>query len=222
MGDACRKFDTPVTGGNVSFYNQHPGGAVYPTPTIGMVGLLDSVKQKMTLNFKEEGDVVFLLGKSNDDINSSEYLHKIKGVEYSPAPHFELEEEVLLQETTARLIKEKLVRSAHDVSEGGLFITLAESAFPDGLGFNVKTGNAAIRKDAYWFGESQSRVVVSVQPDKVAAFRKTLGSLPYEELGVVTDGGFKVDGTNWGNVSDWKEKYDHAIENYMMQLVEME
>jgi len=221
MGDACRKFDTPVTGGNVSFYNQHPGGAVYPTPTIGMVGLLESVKHKMTLNFKEEGDVIFLLGKSNDDINSSEYLHKIKGVEYSPAPHFELEEEVLLQETVAKLIREKLVQSAHDVSEGGLFITLAESAFPDGLGFDVKAGNAAVRKDAYWFGESQSRVVVSVSPGVAAAFKRALGSLPYEELGVVTEGTFKVDGVKWGNVSDWKEKYDHAIENYMNQLVEI-
>lgn len=222
MGDACRKFDTPVTGGNVSFYNQHPGGAVYPTPTIGMVGLLESVKDKMTLNFKEEGDVIFLLGKSNDDINSSEYLHKIKGVEYSPAPHFEVEEEVLLQETVAKLIREKLIDSAHDVSEGGLFITLAESAFPGGLGFDVKAGKAGVRKDAYWFGESQSRVVVSVSPDKAAAFKKALGSLPYEELGVVTEGSFKVDGAKWGNVSDWKEKYDHAIENYMNQLVEME
>jgi len=222
MGDACRKFDTPVTGGNVSFYNQHPGGAVYPTPTIGMVGLLESVKHKMTLNFKEEGDVVFLLGKSNDDINSSEYLHKIKGVEYSPAPHFEVEEEVLLQETVAKLIGEKLVNSAHDVSEGGLFITLAESAFPGGLGFDVKAGNAAVRKDADWLGECQSRVVVSVSPDKVAAFKKALGSLPYEELGVVTGGAFKVDGAKWGSVSAWKEKYDHAIENYMNQLVEME
>jgi phosphoribosylformylglycinamidine synthase len=222
MGDACRKFDTPVTGGNVSFYNQHPGGAVYPTPTIGMVGLLESVKHKMTLNFKEEGDAIFLLGKSNDDINSSEYLHKIKGVEYSPAPHFELEEEILLQETVAKLIREKLIHSAHDVSEGGLFITLAESAFPNGLGFDVKAGNGAVRKDAYWFGESQSRVVVSVASDKVAAFKKALGNLPYEELGVVTDGSFKVDGVKWGNVSDWKEKYDHAIENYMNQLVEME
>ncbi|HVV07580.1 MAG TPA: phosphoribosylformylglycinamidine synthase subunit PurL [Puia sp.] len=222
MGDACRKFDTPVTGGNVSFYNQHPGGAVYPTPTIGMVGLLESVKDKMTLNFKEEGDVIFLLGKSSDDIGSSEYLHKIKGVEYSPAPHFELEEELLLQETVARLIREKLIRSAHDVSEGGLFITLAESAFPGGLGFDVKAGTTAIRKDAYWFGESQSRVVVSVAADKTVAFKKALGNLPYEELGVVTDGSFKVDGAKWGNVSDWKEKYDHAIENYMNQLVEIQ
>src|SRR3954468_454695 len=123
MGEACRKFDTPVTGGNVSFYNQHPGGAVYPTPTIGMVGLLESVKDKMTLNFKEEGDLIFLLGQSRDDIGSSEYVHKIKGIEYSPAPHFEMEEELALQAAVAKLISEKLVTSAHDLSEGGLFIT---------------------------------------------------------------------------------------------------
>src|SRR5579871_5383992 len=93
MGDACRKFDTPVTGGNVSFYNQNPNGAVYPTPTIGMVGLLNSVYDKMTLDFKEEGDKIFLLGVAQNDINSSEYLHKIRGVELSPAPHFDIEEE---------------------------------------------------------------------------------------------------------------------------------
>jgi len=222
MGEACRKFDTPVTGGNVSFYNQHPGGAVYPTPTIGMVGLLESVKDKMTLNFKEEGDIIFLLGKSSNDISSSEYLHKIKGVEYSPAPHFELEEELLLQETLSKLIHGQLVRSAHDVSEGGLFITLAESAFPNGLGFDVVASDAEIRKDAYWFGEAQSRVVVSVASDKVDSFRKALGKLPYEEIGFVTNGSFEVDGMEWGTVNEWKDKYDHAIENHMMGLVEME
>jgi phosphoribosylformylglycinamidine synthase len=222
MGEACRKFDTPVTGGNVSFYNQHPGGAVYPTPTIGMVGLLESVKDKMTLNFKEEGDIIFLLGKSSNDISSSEYLHKIKGVEYSPAPHFELEEELLLQDTLRKLIQGRLVRSAHDVSEGGLFITLAESAFPNGLGFDVVASDAEIRKDAYWFGEAQSRVVVSVAPDKVDSFRKALGKLPYEEIGFVTNGSFEVDGMDWGTVGEWKDKYDHTIENYMTGLVEME
>ncbi|MDO6432138.1 phosphoribosylformylglycinamidine synthase subunit PurL [Flavitalea sp. BT771] len=222
MGEACRKFDTPVTGGNVSFYNQHPGGAVYPTPTIGMVGLLESVKDKMTLNFKEEGDIIFLLGKSSNDISSSEYLHKLKGVEYSPAPHFELEEELLLQDTLSKLIRGQLVRSAHDVSEGGLFITLAESAFPNGLGFDVVASDAEIRKDAYWFGEAQSRVVVSVAPDKVESFRKALGKLPYEEIGFVTNGSFEVDGMEWGTVNEWKDKYDQTIENYMTGLVEME
>lgn len=222
MGDACRKFDTPVTGGNVSFYNQNPDGAVYPTPTIGMVGLLDSVEHKMTLDFKEEGDVIFLLGNSCDDIASSEYLHKIQKVEFSPAPRFDLDEEFRLQQKVAELIAKKLVRSAHDVSEGGLFVTLAESAFPRGLGFDVVAADASIRKDAYWYGEAQSRVVVSVAASKVAAFKKALGGFPAEELGIVTSGSFELDGMEWGQVEDWKESYDNAIGNFMARLVEME
>ena len=222
MGDACRKFDTPVTGGNVSFYNQNPDGAVYPTPTIGMVGLLDSVKSKMTLDFKEEGDVLFLLGNSYDDIASSEYLHKIRKVELSPAPHFDIEEEWALQQKVAGLIAKKLVRSAHDVSEGGLFVTLAESAFPRRLGFDVIAGDAAIRKDAYWFGEAQSRVVVSVAASRVEEFRKALGGFPAVQLGVVTDGEIVVDGADWGNVEEWKDKYDHSLDNYMARLVDID
>ncbi len=139
MGDACRKFDTPVTGGNVSFYNQSPDGAVYPTPTIGMVGVMDSVDAKMTMDFKEAGDMIVLIGSSKDDINSSEYLHKIHGVEYSPAPYFDLEEEFALQKTITKLISDKLISSAHDVSEGGLFVTLIESCFNRNLGFDINT-----------------------------------------------------------------------------------
>ncbi|MFN5136171.1 MAG: phosphoribosylformylglycinamidine synthase subunit PurL [Chitinophagaceae bacterium] len=169
MGDACRKFNTPVTGGNVSFYNQSPDGAVYPTPTIGMVGLLENINEKMTLDFKAEGDVIFLVGKSTNDISSSEYLHKLHKVEYSPAPHFDLEEEFALQQKIAELINKKIITSAHDVSEGGLFTTLLESSFTNNLGFDVVADDSNIRKDAYWFGEGQSRVVVSVKPDQVAA-----------------------------------------------------
>jgi phosphoribosylformylglycinamidine synthase len=211
MGEACRKFDTPVTGGNVSFYNQHPEGAVYPTPTIGMVGLLDHIEDKMTLDFKQEGDVIFLVGRSSSDISSSEYLHKIHGVEFSPAPRFDLEEEYILHRKVEELIKARLVVSAHDVSEGGLFITLVESAFPRGLGFDVVSADFTIRKDAYWFGEAQSRVVVSVSPDKVAAFRKAVGDHPLEELGFVTGGSVELDGMDWGPIADWKEKYEEAI-----------
>ncbi|HEY4109364.1 phosphoribosylformylglycinamidine synthase subunit PurL [Puia sp.] len=222
MGDACRKFDTPVTGGNVSFYNQNPDGAVYPTPTIGMVGLLDSIKNKMTLDFKEEGDILFLLGNSHDDIASSEYLHKVQKVEFSPAPRFDIDEEWALQQKVAELINRKIIRSAHDVSEGGLFITLAESAFPRGLGFDVVAGDASIRKDAYWFGEAQSRVVVSVAASKVDELKKALGGFPATELGFVTGGSFEVDGMDWGMVGEWKERYDSALGNFMSRLVEME
>ena len=117
MGEACRRFNTPVTGGNVSFYNQNPDGAVYPTPTIGMVGLLDDVNKKMGLDFKNSGDLIFLIGRSTNDINSSEYLQKLQGIEFSPAPHFDLEEELRLQQKLAALISNKCIESAHDVSE---------------------------------------------------------------------------------------------------------
>ncbi len=213
MGEACKKFDTPVTGGNVSFYNQNPDGAVYPTPTIGMVGLLESVKDKMTLNFKEENDLIFLIGKSNNDISSSEYLHKIQGIEFSPAPHFDIDEEFSLQQKVKELIKKKLVESAHDVSEGGLFVALAESAFKNNVGFDVVASDYKIRKDAYWFGESQSRVVVTVKAEKVDEFKKILANHPNEELGFVTSGSVEVDGQDWGNIFFWKEKYDNAIGN---------
>lgn len=221
MGDACRKFDTPVTGGNVSFYNQNPDGAVYPTPTIGMVGVLEGIEDKMTLDFKEENDLIFLIGKSTGDINSSEYLHKVHDVEFSPAPHFDIEEEFVLQQRVAELIKKKLVESAHDVSEGGLFVALAESAFKNNLGFDVVASDYHIRKDAYWFGESQSRVVVSVKAEKKDAFSKTLGNHPHEELGFVTAGSVEVDGQDWGHIFLWKEKYDNAISN-MLAAVEAE
>lgn len=215
MGEACIKFDTPVTGGNVSFYNQGPDGAVYPTPTIGMVGLLDNVNEKMTLHFKEAGDTIFLLGCSSNDINSSEYLHKIHGVEFSPAPEFDLNKEFLLQQKVAELISKKIIQSAHDVSEGGLFIALLESCFYSELGMDVVAEDAAIRKDAYWFGESQSRVVVTVSKQNLAAFKKLAEGQAYAELGVVTDGSIEVDGMNWGSIGTWKNTYDNAIGNIL-------
>jgi phosphoribosylformylglycinamidine synthase len=214
MGEACRKFDTPVTGGNVSFYNQNPDGPVYPTPTIGMVGLLEDINDKMTLDFKEEGDVLYLLGVSTNDISSSQYLSKICNVEFSPAPHFELEEEYSLQQKITELIKKKFIRSAHDVSEGGLFVTLCESGFNNELGFSIIT-NSTVRKDAFLFGEGQSRVLVSVALDDVKAFESSMKDSPYEKIGVVTSGEMVMDGDFWGTIGWWKEKYDTAIENYL-------
>jgi phosphoribosylformylglycinamidine synthase len=213
MGAACLKFDTPVTGGNVSFYNQSPDGPVYPTPTIGMVGLLDSAADKMTLNFKNAGDKIYLLGAPKNDIHSSEYLHKIVGEEFSPCPHFELDEEFELQQQLLKLIKNKMILSAHDVSEGGLAITLLESAFPNNLGVDVKATDDTIRKDAYWFGESQSRVVVSVSAAQEEAFVSFVmaTNVPVALLGTVSAGSVNIDGEDWGNISAWKKKYDNAI-----------
>jgi phosphoribosylformylglycinamidine synthase II len=211
MSEACTKFDTPVTGGNVSFYNQSPSGPVYPTPTIGMVGVLDDIDDKMTLDFKTSGDIIYLLGESKNDIGSSEYLHKICGVEFSPAPYFNLDEEFDLHQVVRDLIKRKSIQSAHDISEGGLFVTLAESGFNKNLGFDVKQSDTHIRKDAYWFGEAQGRVVVSVSKNKQKEFEACIKKIPFEKLGVVTEGNVTIDSQDWGEIQAWKEKYDTAI-----------
>lgn len=212
MGDACRKFDTPVTGGNVSFYNQGPDGPVYPTPTIGMVGLLDNIQNKMTLGFKNEGDHIYLIGKSVNDISSSEYLHKILGVEFSPAPYFDLEEECSMQQAVKMLIEKRHILSAHDVSEGGLMVCLLESAFGSSLGFDV-TSSDSIRPDAWWFGEAQGRVVVSVSPAQRDAFIACMQEVfvPYQVIGTVTSGDILVDRSHWGSITGWKDLYDQAI-----------
>lgn len=213
MGEACKKFNTPVTGGNVSFYNQNPDGPVYPTPTIGMVGVLDNIEQKMTMHFKEAGDTIVLIGEQQNDIASSEYLHKLKGISHSPAPYFNLDDEYNMQQFLANCIKTKMVKSAHDISEGGLMISLLESGFAGSKGFEVNPV-VSIRKDAYWFGEAQGRVVVSLSSDKAAEFIALANEhkIPVTTLGSVTDNAVIVDGTNWGSIDNWKEKYDTAIE----------
>jgi len=216
MGEACKKFDTPVTGGNVSFYNQNPEGPVYPTPTIGMVGLLENIDNKMTLDFKKAGDSIYLLGKITNNIDSSEYLHKLHNVAFSPAPYFNLEEEFALQQAVAKLITGKLIESAHDISEGGLFVTLTESGFHKNLGYTI-TLDKDFRSDAWLFGESQSRVVVSVASGKENSFEETLAAtgVPFVKIGTVTEGEISIDNVSWGDISAWKEKYDTAIETYM-------
>ena len=215
MGAACRKFNTPVTGGNVSFYNQNPDGPVFPTPTIGMVGIVEDMKNRMTLDFKSEGDTIVLLGTQKNDIGSSEYLNKIKGVAHSSAPHFELEEEFALQQLVAQLIKDHSIESAHDISEGGLIVTLLESAYFNNRGFEVSSNNSSLRKDAYWMGEAQSRVVVTCKAATIASVEAAAAKAGVEitVMGKVTNGAVKVDGEDWGNISAWKNKYDTAIEN---------
>jgi phosphoribosylformylglycinamidine synthase len=214
MGDACLKFETPVTGGNVSFYNQSPTRAVNPTPTIGMLGIIENTNNAMTLDFKEKGNLIYLLGKSRADIACSEYLDLVHQVALSPAPYFDLEEEFKLQNTILELIKNKLVESVHDISEGGLFVTLTESALPNQLGFEINT-DKSIRKDAYLFGESQSRAVVSIKLENKALFEKEL-NIPFEFLGEVVENEILIDGENFGIINDFKNKYDNAIEEVLL------
>ncbi|MBX2938532.1 MAG: phosphoribosylformylglycinamidine synthase subunit PurL [Ferruginibacter sp.] len=213
MGEACRAFNTPVTGGNVSFYNQSPDGPVYPTPTIGMVGVLDDPNQHMTLDFKSPGDNIYVLGTVTDSIGSSEYLHKIVGVEMSPAPYFNLEEEVAFQRALLPLVRNKMIKSAHDISEGGLIVTLFESAFPRDKGFSVSDTGSNVRKDAFWFGEGQGRAVVSVASVDATALENYLKEqdIPFMAIGFVTNGPIEVNGETWNPIRYWKDRYETLI-----------
>jgi phosphoribosylformylglycinamidine synthase II len=220
MGNACRKFNTPVTGGNVSFYNQTSIDGkvepVFPTPVIGMLGIMPDKRSQMTMDFKNEGDLIYLIGSSRNDISCSEYIYSWLKVKISPPPYFDLEEEYKLQENIKQLIKNNIISSAHDVSDGGLLITLFESAMYKGLGFEI-TSDISIRKDAFLFGEAQSRVVVSIAPAKETALKELLNNsgTQYSLLGTIKGSDIRVDNVSYGKVSEIKDIYDSVISKQM-------
>ncbi len=211
MGKACLAFDTPVTGGNVSFYNQSETGPVFPTPTIGMVGVLaDVTTGTMGMAFQHEGDKIYLLGQVVEDLGSSEYLYAYHGVKHSPAPYLNLQEEVALQKEVLALIHARLIRSAHDVSDGGLVVCLLESAFVKGLGFTLDCpGN--LRKDAFLYGEAGGRVVVSVSPQQEKAFLSALKHVPARLLGTVKGKDLALDGETLGSIASYRAIYDQGL-----------
>ncbi len=220
MSKACLRFQTPVTGGNVSFYNQSIIGGkevpVFPTPTIGMIGVVEDKSKIMTLDFKQKGDLIFILGDSVNDIASSEYLVKYHKIEASPAPHFDLEKEFILQEAVKGLIGLELINAAHDCSDGGLFVTLVEMSLPRELGFDI-VSDSEIREDAFLFGEAQSRVVVSVPEDTEEEFIEYMmnSGINYTLLGHVTKGKMMVDDEHYGFITEAKEIYDNTLGNLM-------
>jgi phosphoribosylformylglycinamidine synthase subunit PurL len=217
MSKACLKFQTPVTGGNVSFYNQSSyEGPVFPTPTIGMIGILEDKAHQTTLDFKNQGDVIYLIGENKNDISSSEYLYSFCKVKNSPAPYFDLDTEHKVQQAVTALIRAGLVASAHDVSDGGLFMTLLESAMVNNLGFEISS-DTSVRKDAFLFGEAQSRVVVSVSAGKAEALETQLNNLgvKFSKLGTVKGNGLVIDGKDYGSVAEYKKSFDTSIEGYL-------
>ena len=222
MGEACTKFDTPVTGGNVSFYNQtvteKNAEPVYPTPTIGMIGIIEHMANIMTLDFKAPGHQIYMIGTPHNDLGSSEYIKRYHNIQLSPAPKFELDEEYHIQHNLKKLIEKGLIESAHDITEGGLFATLTESAIPNQLGFNIET-DYNFRKDAYLFGENQSRIVVSTKFELEDELVNYLNShnVPFSRLGEVTDGQIMVDEEDFGTVSEWTKIHQETIENELNQ-----
>jgi phosphoribosylformylglycinamidine synthase len=219
MTKSCLKFNTPVTGGNVSFYNQTALEGkevpVFPTPTIGMLGIVEDKERVMSLDFKGKSDLIFLLGESKNDISSSEYLASYHNFKESSTPEFDLDKEFELQESVKELIRAKLIESAHDVSDGGLFITLLESAMPKNLGFDITT-SSEIREDAFLFGEAPSRVVVSVRETSEDAFLDLMkkSQVPYTLIGHVTRGEIRVDEHSFGEVDEFKDLFDTSLSKH--------
>jgi len=172
IGEACRALDVPITGGNVSLYNETDGKAIYPTPTIGVVGLLEHADRVLTRSFRESGDAIVLLGESKSELGASEYLKVMYDVVKGLPPRIDLDKERDLQRLVVSLADDRLIRSAHDCADGGLAITIAESCFDTaGLGAEISISGVSVAADrdlndsAALFGESASRIVVSAAPD---------------------------------------------------------
>ena len=220
IGAACRKLETPVTGGNVSFYNQSQDYAVYPTPVIGMLGLLENVNKTMTSYFKSEGDIIFLLGNANSsEVGGSEYLKAIHNLVKGDAPGIDLETEKKLHEAVLELIDNELINSAHDISEGGLAVALAECCVMNRnaligckINFNYKH-----RKDFELFGETQSRIIISAKESYVEQIFKICieQNIKICKLGVTGSQNLTINNEINLGITEISDKYYYSIEKIM-------
>lgn len=218
MSKACKKFNTPVTGGNVSFYNQSTVDGkevpVFPTPVIGMLGIIEDKKFITTTAFQGKSDLIYMIGSCENDISSSEYLASYHNIKESSVPNLDLDLEYDVQQAVTELIRARSIQSAHDISNGGLFITLIESAFTNNLGFEI-VSSSEVREDAFLFGESPSRVIVSVTETGEDTFLDILNKrkTPFMLLGHVTKGRIVVDDKNFGKIQDYKVIYNQSLSN---------
>lgn len=220
MGDACRKFNTPVTGGNVSFHNESRKFAIYPTPTIGMLGVIDDLNHAMSSDFKHEGDLIVLLGNNREEMGGSEFMKQTLGKIVGKAPIVDLDEEFNLEKATLEAIKAGAVCSAHDLAEGGLAIALAEKAIASekfgcevDLGENITAGKV--------FGESQSRILVSLCPNKLDELTAICGKygVKMAKIGTVTTGKFAIKGLIETTVDELTKAYEGAIPEIMSKRI---
>ena len=224
VAEACRAFGTPVTGGNVSLYNESPAGVVDPTPAIGMVGLIDDEKHVTTQWFKEAGDVIILVGEIGTEIGATQFLKVCHGLKIGPPPRVDLAYEIKVQNAVRDLIREGLVKSAHDCSEGGLAVTVAECCFHPqklfGAEMNLKAGGTPAA--TVLFNESQSRIVISVAPADLESTLSILrdSAVPFEQLGKVSTGELDIrisdESVRWQIADlydDWWNAIRRAVED---------
>ena len=214
--DACKYFNVPVISGNVSFYNESVTSAIFPTPSIGMVGIIEDISKRMTSNFKDEGDAIVLLGLNKEEIGGSEYLKRIHEKKTGDAPELNMELEKSVQEACIELIGKGLIKSAHDCAEGGLSVCIAESCMRGKIGAEVSLSEK-IRTDALLFGESQSRIVVTCDKNRLAAAEKILKdkNIPHSEIGVVRGEKIvvKINGKEYINagIKETEDIYNNSI-----------
>ncbi|MFH1698949.1 MAG: phosphoribosylformylglycinamidine synthase subunit PurL [Candidatus Zixiibacteriota bacterium] len=221
MGKACRVFDTPVTGGNVSFYNEDPDRAVYPSPVIGMIGIIEDLAHITTVWFKDKGDEIFLMGENTSELGASEYLSVIHGMKRGEVPDINLSQELNLHDAVLQMIKSGSVKSAHDCSMGGLAIALAEATIGDKenmVGAQISINIDDLRSDALLFGEAASRIVISCQPgneEKIKSIAEKYYT-PIRKIGTV--GGDKLTINNLIDIS--LSDMADAFYNSLPKLVE--
>lgn len=218
MGDACRKLNTPVTGGNVSFYNENPKGAIFPTPVIGMLGIVEDVdKHRMTPGFKNAGDVVLYTGAERKGLGGSEYLNSIHHLTTGDAPHIDLDFEVNLQKSLLEAIRSGILTAAHDISDGGLAVTLAEMAMFGKKGTEVSIDSFDGSKHEILFSEAQSGVVISCESQNVKEVTTHFqnAGIPIQKLGVVAGSALKIENVLSVELEEMRERYEGAIPSAM-------
>lgn len=225
MGEACRVFNTPVTGGNVSFYNESPNTAVYPTPVIGMVGLIEDLKSVTTSYFKEAGDLIYLLGEDHEEIGGSEYLKIIHNMVKGECPRLDLQTEKRLQDVLANLIGIRFIKSAHDISEGGIVCALAECCVmnktnPIGAIVNIPI---ITREDFTYFSETQSRVIVTISPENQVLFEESVKSygILFTLLGRVAGSTLKINNRIEFELSKISDIYHNTLGRIMGEETEI-
>ena len=221
IADACRALDVPITGGNVSLYNETDGKAIYPSPILGVVGVIDDASCVLARSFRQEGDAIVLFGENFGELGGSEYLNTVHGLVKGTPPALDLNRERALITLLERASCARLLHSAHDCSDGGLAVTLAECAFDSGgIGCSVDVTEAASRLDATLFGESASRVVVSAKPQDTATLLQLAAELGVPAQIIGTTGGSRITITVAGgaaidcSISDAYDAWSSALERY--------
>jgi phosphoribosylformylglycinamidine synthase len=215
MSEACEVFETPVVSGNVSFYNETEGRGILPTPVIGMIGLIEDTRKIVTHGFKDEGDIIALLGVTNDDLSVSEYARTVLGrsteelIAGGRVPQLDLELERTVQEALLKLTDAQLIKSAHDCSDGGLAVAIAECCFSSlgrkAIGAKIEISSNGLSDQALFFGESPSRIVISFAPSHLDLVRAVAGDCPIDIIG-------QVGGRNFIVGVDGHESISSAVE----------